>query len=69
MEFIIRRTSCDDSVAPCEKAYRKQGFDRINNCWFIEINSLDELLDLANSETDIIVSGDRKLEIYDDFME
>ncbi len=37
--------------------------------WTIEINSLEGLIKLASETTDIIVSKNGSLEIYDDYRE
>jgi len=67
MEFRIKRTSTfalgagDPEV---EGAYQKK--DERN--WYIQINSLEELIKLEEKEGNIIV-GDGYIEIYDTYRE
>ena len=43
MKFIIHRTSKPWGSCPCEEAK----YDEDYNCWTIEINSIDELIELC----------------------
>ena len=75
MQFKIRRASTigfgsDSDKKPIEQAYKK------NNNWYVDINSLSELLDLENEEGSIIIQDNYEWEedgktiiIYDDYLE
>lgn len=85
MKFKLERSSqrwCDENVQECfgdkyEKPHAKATFNKVKNYYEIEINTLEELVKLAeNEKTDIIVkvfAGDDKnethLEFYDDYRE
>lgn len=63
MEFMISRTSYwTNDKRPTEKAYKE------GDCWYIKINSLEELIELSKKEGQIIINEDI-LEIYDDYRE
>lgn len=73
MEFRVTRTSISLSwgkESPCEEA-KKQG-----DAWFVEINTLEELLNFMDKyEKEIIISRDLdnpqiiEIEIYDTYRE
>ena len=67
MTFTITRTSdWNGDVQPCERAY----WSEANECWKIDINSLEELMDLIRDvEHNIVVSDDPEIEIYDEYRE
>jgi hypothetical protein len=84
MKFRIKRTSqsCFCESKPCDGAYidkfepdsRDSHYDQ--RWWAIEIESLDDLLALAEKEGEIIVKAPSKytddlpeIEIYDDYRE
>ena len=74
MKFEINRTSLDPyihgNVPPCEEAINKSNYE-----WFIEVNSLEELVYFCDKYGDIIigkpfgVNGMYTVEIYDDYRE
>lgn len=90
MKFKVSRTSIRDDRKPCEEAV-KQTYTRVevgtlgryiqrefpNDAvgWFVEINTLDELLHFQQKYGDIILTKDYynpevlELEIYDDYRE
>ena len=69
MTFTITRTSYFwDNIndRPCDKAY----WSEANECWKIDINSIEELMDLIRDvESDIVVKDDPEIEIYDEYRE
>lgn len=89
MIFGIKRTSqwfFEEDVAPCDKAFIKEferyvGADKIQDKdWFIELNTLEDLLNLQEEiDEDIIISDyyytynsidvKHSIEIYDDYRE
>ena len=78
MKIKIRRTSVWDDEKPCQEAYKEKYVSDNGNKyigWFIDINSLDELLELKEKYGDIIITNnilnqDRlELEIYDTLRE
>ena len=79
MKFKIWKTS-DDYNKPCEKAVlvseKKGEYNWRERTWEIEINSLEELLKLAEETKDkclVVFAQDEKagpaIEIYDDYRE
>lgn len=79
MKFLIWKTS-DDYEKPCEKAVlaseKKNSYGWLERAWEVEINSLEELLKLAEESEKkrlIIFAKDEKMgpsiEIYDDYRE
>ena len=70
MTFKIERTSLsydnykneNKNVKPCKEAYKK------GNYYFIDINSLEELLNFTVKYGEIIIYNET-LEIYDDYRE
>ena len=78
MKFMIERTSCYcGSEPPCEGASFFSHDDKWNETkWSIEINSLEELIALAEKEGEVIVSAPCPekndlpcIEIYDTYRE
>ena len=71
MDFRIYRTSAWIHENPCcEESLEK------NNGWFIEINSIGDLIELINKYGDLIMAKDDynkskgyTIEIYDDYRE
>ena len=63
MKYQITRTSdWDGEEQPCKKAILEQ------DCWVIEINSIDELQQLISEVGEIIVTHN-SIEIYDTYRE
>lgn len=82
MKFRIERTSnCDGEEKPCEKAYGGEhlgGRADDVRVWYIDINTLDELIALRDEvENELIVGTAQEkelndmpnIEIYDDYRE
>ena len=82
MKFRIKRTSnWDGEEKPCEKAYGGEhlgGRADDVRVWYIDINTLDELIALRNEvENELIIgttwekelNGMPEIEIYDDYRE
>ena len=79
MRFRITRAS-NDTKKPCKEAYKgtreiyfKDKFI-IDDCWYIDINSLEELLKLIKKYGDLIIQEDDNIKnplimIYDDYIE
>jgi predicted RNA-binding protein associated with RNAse of E/G family len=74
MRFKISRTSGWDNDPPCKEAYTlpeeynpKDHYHK----WYIDINSLDELIKFVDKYGDIVVSteNDPYIEIYDTYRE
>ena len=74
MLFRVYRTSCwgGSEAKPCENAI----FNKEEEEWVVEINSLEELLELIEEQDeDIIIKTKRSgysfqtIEIYDDYRE
>lgn len=68
----IRRTSTrlDDVLPPCEGSYLgppPYSSARVRDCWHIDIESYDALLDVLNEDIVIYSNGD--VAIYDDYLE
>lgn len=77
MKFKIEKTSLmfKREEKPTEKAF-KESLNNFNNSvmfedteWYLEINSLEELIALVREEGYPIIIGLNKLEIYDDYRE
>jgi len=56
-----------ESISPCTKAVKDTTGDNFD-CWFINIDSLEELLELNNEVGEIVLRGST-LFIYDDYIE
>ena len=85
MKFTIRHTSGEDPGLFCQKATEEtiecrdpvNGNVYHNTYWFIEISTLEELMDLAKSNGDLVVNVAHdgwghnfpSIEIYDDYRE
>lgn len=80
MKFKVERTSMRyRELKPCEEAYEGNilwiGSDKYIKCWYVDINSLQELLDFEKKYGDIIITTslfDNKtpvIEIYDYYRE
>lgn len=70
MRFRVSRTSFAGDKAPCPAAVKVDGEDVGD--WFIEIETLDDLVAFAAAQGLVIVSadnGDPRLEIYDYYRE
>lgn len=79
MRFRIIRAS-NDTKKPCKEAYKgtreiyfKDNFIT-DDCWYIDINSLEELLKLIKKYGDLIIQEDDNnknflIMIYDDYIE
>ena len=80
MRFRIIRAS-NEAKKPCKEAYKGtreiyfKGNVIIDDCWYIDINSLEELLKLIKKYGDLIIQkeddNNKKLliMIYDDYIE
>ena len=78
MKFKIEKTSLmfKRDEKPTERAF-KEALSNFNNNnvlfeedeWYIEVNSLEELIALVREEGYPIIIGLNKLEIYDDYRE
>lgn len=74
MKFAISRVSVSSYSDPgVPGAYKEtripyEGSDNITE-WFIDINSLQELVDLANEVADDLIISDGSITVYDDYME
>ena len=77
MRFQVTRSSIwDDEISPCQNAEPVQRMCHglyTNTDWFIEIETLEELLDFANAEGSRVIvhrNGENQyLEIYDGMRE
>ena len=77
MKFLITRTDHSrKDEKPCDGAYldSEKGYDKNIKYWFIDINTLEDLLLLVkNVEEEVIISenidGNYSLEIYDNWRE
>lgn len=77
MRFKVRRTSCWMDEKPCdnctteEKTHtRHDGSIYTEVKYFVEINTLEELLGFINLHGRIVLSTlEREIEIYDDYRE
>lgn len=80
MKFKVERTSSRSmELKPCKEAYEGNilwiGNDKYIKCWYVDINSLQELLDFAEKYGDIIIGTSYEygktpmIEIYDDYRE
>lgn len=74
MKFKIERTSILDNTKPCEEA-KEETYNGVT-VWFVEINTLEELLDFRNKydraiiiDTAIESPNIYSLEIYDNWRE
>lgn len=71
MKFNIESLKYRNSSAPpCKNAvFDHEGSDAYFSRWFIEINTLEELLEIVKETTyDLIVNADT-ITIYDDYAE
>lgn len=80
MRFRIIRAS-NDIKKPCKEAYKGtreiefRGNVIIDDCWYIDINSLEELLKLIKKYGDLIIQKEDDnnknflIMIYDDYIE
>ena len=71
MRFFVTRTSSPLEYSPCENAYRgSKPLEK--NDWFVNINTLEELIAFKNIHGKIILDdfvSDPSIEIYDDYRE
>lgn len=72
MKFQIRKAS-DGVVKPCGNAYRDVATSTNKQftyeAWFVDINSLEALMELvAEVGSELIIDADN-IKIYDDFVE
>lgn len=74
MRFKVCRTSSDKRIkaCPCEGAVRdiEASKGTGGNVWFIEIQTLEQLVELAGKEPIIVSTGENEapeIEIYDDY--
>jgi hypothetical protein len=66
MKFQIHRVSlCSNEEKPCDGAFLVDG----EYGWFIEINTLEELIALSVREDESLVVDKDSIYIYDDYME
>lgn len=66
MRFAIDRTSAF-MKKPCEEAYQIVENDELAD-WYIDINTLEELLEFVKNNEKIIL-GENTIVIYDDYEE
>lgn len=86
MKFHVTRTSnYSDNIKPCEKAkeiiteIRSVNTTTARKIWYIEVNSIEDLLSFIDEQesevvintqkTDIVDYGMPSIEIYDDYRE
>lgn len=77
MLFLIRRTSCYNKKRPADCAKVITGPEHLSTYygWYIELESLGDLIELSNLEGDLLFSSthvegfDGEIEIYDDYRE
>lgn len=83
MKFKVTRTSIwNDEISPCkeanrinERGYIQREFPNDSIGWFIEINSLEELMNFKNRYGDIVITNCwenqniTEIEIYDTYRE
>jgi len=65
--YITRYSNPSEKIQPCEEARLDK-----NNRWYVDINSLEGLIDLAEKYQTLILEVDHKLnefriEIFDDW--
>lgn len=60
---IYRSSSMFGETKPCEKAYKDGKY------FYIDIASLDDILDLIDEVGEIIINKDHSIEIYDAYRE
>jgi hypothetical protein len=70
MRFKICRTSLKTDEAPCKRTTFE--YAKLNpkfRIWFIEINTLEELMNLQKEVNSNLIINDGTIEIYDDYRE
>lgn len=65
--YITRYSAASEKIQPCDEARLDE-----NNRWYVEINSLEGLIDLAEKYQTLIleidpVKGEMRIEIFDDW--
>lgn len=65
--YVTRYSSGSKKIQPCEEARLDE-----NNRWYVEINSLEGLIDLAEKYQTLILEvdhakGETRIEIFDDW--
>lgn len=80
VEFEICRTSLNWEEKPCKSAYPKQvirtfrsgrsdWYNREVTRWFIEVSTIEELIELQREAVHSIILNEQTIEIYDDYRE
>lgn len=70
MKFIVTRTSQWDDEKPCENAKLDNEVDLFGNKqWYIEINTIEELMAFKREVGVSIIIGSNSIEIYDGYRE
>lgn len=70
MKFIVTRTSQWDNEKPCENAKLDNEVNLWGDKqWYIEINTIEELMAFKREVGVPIIIRDNSIEIYDDYRE
>ena len=69
MQYRISRASAIDTERPCEEAYKLPNKQGIYDCWYIDIDSLEQLQKFIDKYGDIIIYDFGLITIYDTWVE